>query len=437
MYLPRSSRWSMTRRRKRPNYFGWVVFGLVLLFGYYFNQVYLPTQPNPFEPTPTVTRSPESYVTEAEALFKEGKLFQSIEAYKEAVRLSPQDSTLYIALARMQVWAGQYEEAQENAESGLLLSSNNAMAHAVRAWALDFQGGPDNNAEALSSIEQALTIDSQNPLIYAYYAEILVDSNSADNVEKAIEASKKALALDPNLVETRRARGYLLYNTGGADYAINFEEAIVQFQEAIKINKNLAILHMELGDCYRALQVTDKAVQEYTIANTLNPPDPDPEYFISRTLATVGDYAKAVQYAEQAMLDDPTQARLHGNYGVMLYRNLSWAEAVDELRLATNGGRTKDNQDVVGLPLTVNDPRATEYYFTFGLALARTNQCGEALLIFQSLQTRVPSDEIAMEAAAKIIEICQENLDNPAVDTPTPSPVVSPTEETTPTPLPN
>jgi hypothetical protein len=39
----------------------------------------------------------------------------------------------------MQVWAGQYEEAQENAESGLLLSSNNAMAHAVHAWALDFQ----------------------------------------------------------------------------------------------------------------------------------------------------------------------------------------------------------------------------------------------------------------------------------------------------------
>ena len=62
----------MTRRRKRPNLFGWTLFGLVLLFGYYFNQVYLPTQPNPFEATPTATRSPEGLVTEAEELFKQG-----------------------------------------------------------------------------------------------------------------------------------------------------------------------------------------------------------------------------------------------------------------------------------------------------------------------------------------------------------------------------
>jgi hypothetical protein len=69
MYLPRSSKWSMTKRRKRPNLFSWVVLGLVVLFGYYLNEVYLPAQPNPFEATPTVTRSPESFATEAEQLF--------------------------------------------------------------------------------------------------------------------------------------------------------------------------------------------------------------------------------------------------------------------------------------------------------------------------------------------------------------------------------
>src|SRR5215216_7069598 len=104
MYLPRTSKWSMTRRRKRPNIFGWAVFGLVLLFGYYFDQVYLPTQPNPFDATPTVTRSPESFVTEAQKLFKEGKLAQSIEAYQSAINASPQNPALYVALARIQVW---------------------------------------------------------------------------------------------------------------------------------------------------------------------------------------------------------------------------------------------------------------------------------------------------------------------------------------------
>src|SRR5215216_6562650 len=105
MYLPRSSKWSMTRRRRRPNFFGWTVFGLVLLFGYYFDQVYLPAQPNPFDATPTPTLSPESLASQAEALFQEGKLIQAIDAYEAAIKASPQDPTLYIAVARVQVFA--------------------------------------------------------------------------------------------------------------------------------------------------------------------------------------------------------------------------------------------------------------------------------------------------------------------------------------------
>ena len=141
MYLPRSTKWSMTKRRKRPNLFGWALLGLVLLFGYYFDQVYLPAQPNPFEATPTATRSAESYVTEAEDLFTAGKLPQAIEAYESAIKSSPQDPALYIALARIQVWAGQPDKAQANAENAILLSPNNSMAHAVRAWAMDFKKG--------------------------------------------------------------------------------------------------------------------------------------------------------------------------------------------------------------------------------------------------------------------------------------------------------
>src|SRR5215216_1470242 len=169
MYLPRSSKWSMTRRRRRPNLFGWTVFGLVLLFGYYFDQVYLPAQPNPFEATPTPTRSPESLKTDAEALFDEGKLLQSIDAYKAAIKASPQDPTLYIALARVQIFAGDPEEAQANAENAILLSPENSMAYAVRAWALDFQGGEENNAKALDAIEEALRYDDHNAIAHAYY----------------------------------------------------------------------------------------------------------------------------------------------------------------------------------------------------------------------------------------------------------------------------
>src|SRR5215211_1261009 len=416
MYLPRSSKWSMTRRRRRPNLFGWTVFGLVLLFGYYFDQVYLPAQPNPFEATPTPTRSPESFVTEAEQLYKEGKLAQAIDAYESAIKSSPQDPLLYIALARVQVFAGFPKEAQANAENALLLSPNNSMAHAVRAWALDFQDG--KNSEAMEAIDKALELDPNNAIAHAYRVEILIDSGSFDNYAKAAEDSRVALALNPNLLETRRARAYIYEATGSEGN--NYELAVQYYRSAIEVNPNIPILHIELGRNLRFLQVYDEAINEFNKANTLNPSDPQPDLFISRTYATIGEYAKALQYAEEAVKDRPTDPSLHGNYGVMYYRNFYYNDAVEQLGLAVNGGKTEDGLPIQALPLS-DDPRVSEYYFTYGLALARTNQCGQALPIAQTLQSRFPSDELVLDAANTIIQVCQENLDNPVVDTPMPT----------------
>jgi len=409
----------MSRRRRRPNYFSWAILALVLLFGYYFNQIYLPTQPNPFEATPTVTRSPESFVTEAEVLFKEGKLTKAIEAYESAIKASPQNPALYIALARVQVFAGFPEKAQANAENAILLSPENSMAHAVRAWALDFQEG--RNSDALEAIDKALELDPNNAIAHAYRVEILVDSNSSENIDKAREVSRTALQLDPNALETRRARGYIF------EIYQDYENAIQFYRSAIEVNPNIPILHMELGRALRYLQVYDDAIREFTFANTLNPGDSEPDFLISRTYVAMGDYTKALQYAETAVQDSPIDARLRGNWGVIFYRQFHYQEALDQLELAVNGGRSEDGLPIIGIPLT-KDPRIAEYHFTYGMALARADQCGQALQVAQTLQTEFPlienvsdADQIVIDAANRIIEICQENLDNPAVDTPTPA----------------
>src|SRR5260221_12512893 len=332
MYLPKSSRWSMNRRHRRPNYFGWVVFGLVVLFGYYSNQVYLPTTSMLAGPSPTETRSRDRFVREGEGLCKDGKLTQAIEAYQSAIKASPQDPTLYVALARIQVWAGKYEDAQKNAENALLLNNANAMAHAVKAWALDFQDG--KNGEALTEIEEALKVDDRNAVIQSYYVEILVDSGF-DNYAKAADQSRIALALDQNIVETHRARGYIYSVTD------NREQAISEYDQAIKINPHLARLHLEQGLNYSAISAKDQAIEEFTLAITLNPTDPKPNYLISRTYTKFAEYSKALQYADSAVQNSPSDANLRGNLGVMYYRNLLWSDAVRELGLAVFGGKVR------------------------------------------------------------------------------------------------
>jgi tetratricopeptide (TPR) repeat protein len=423
MYLPRRSRWSMNRRRKPINYFGWMIFALVVLFGYYFNRVYLPSSPVLAGPTPTATRSPESYVTEAQQLFTGGKLEDAINDYKAAISASPQNPEYYVALARVQVWAGQYTDAQSNAENALLLNANNAMAMAIRAWALNWQLG--KNGEALTAIEQAVAIDDHNAIIQSYYVEILYDSGF-DNLQKAISQSKVALALDDKIVESHRARGYLLARTD------NLEESIREYDTAISINPNLAMLHTEQGQNYRLLNQEDKAIEQFLKAVTLSPKDPEPYYLISRTYATFGEYAKALQYADSAVQNSPDNPRYRANLGVMYYRNFQYADAVKELGLAVYGGTSDDGVKVTGIPLA-NDPRISEFYFTLGLALARTYQCGPALQLVQQLQTQGSSDDITKDATNKIITICQENLTNPPPDTSTPS---SAEAESTATPTP-
>ena len=390
----------MNRRKRRPNYFGIAILILVLLFGYYFDQVYITQIDNPFEPTPTPTRSPESFVTEAQALFEEGKLLPAIDAYEQAINSSPQDSSLYVALARVQVFAGLYDEAQKNAENAMLLNPNNALAYGVHAWALDFQEG--KNGQAIESINKALDLDPNNALIHAYYVDVLI-SSGFDSYAKAADESRVALALNPDIVETRRARALILEATG------NYPEAIAEYDAAIAINPNLSILYIGLGLNYRRTQVYDKAIENFTLANTLNASDPLPDLYISRTYATTGQYEKSLQYAETAMQDRPDDPSLRGNLGVMYYRNFLWPEAIQQLGYAIYGGLTEDGVEIEGIPL-VNEPLVAEYYYTYGLALARTNQCGEALPIAQTIQSRIPTDENAVFAADEIIRICSENL---------------------------
>jgi tetratricopeptide (TPR) repeat protein len=134
----------------------------------------------------------------------------------------------------------------------------------------------------------------------------------------------------------------------------------------------------------------------------------------------VGEFAKALQYAGTAVQNNPTDARLRGNFGVMYYRNLLWTEAIEQLRLAVDGGVSPEGDGIEGIPLS-NDVRVAEYYYTFGLALARTGQCGEALPIAQEIQAKIPADENAQFAASETLRICEENLVSPEITTSTPA----------------
>jgi tetratricopeptide (TPR) repeat protein len=423
MYL-RGSKWSMRQRRPRINWFLVVIVVLLIAAITYVDRFILPTAQTPFLPTFTATRDPESYVTDAENLFAEGKLLQSIDAYMEAIQVKPDDASIYIALARVQIFAGKYAEALVNAENSLLLNPNNSMAHGVRAWALSQSG---DYVAADDSLKEAVRLDPNNGIIQAYKAFLygtMYENNAGpfiDPIAVAIQASKDAVTLAPNSLEAHWARAYILQLTA------NGEQAIQEYLLAIQINSNISEIHLELGVSYKGLGVIDKALEQYTLANTLNPSDIRPYLYSSRALVSIGEYAKAVQYAESAVANDPTNPYLRGNWGFMLYKNNDFPNALTQLSLAINGGTTEDGLIIQPQPLTADDTRIAQYYYVYAILLARNNRCGEALPVTQLLISAVPDDADAAYNVTYVQQLCEENM-----GTPSPTPLA--TQKVTPTP---
>lgn len=405
----------MTRRpRNRSN--PWRILLLLVLIGIalYFNQVVVPATPPLFIPTATPTRSPDSYILEAEQFYKEGKLAQAISSYKQAIIADPNNPTLYVTLARVQVFAGEYEVAITNTQNALLKNPSNPLAHAVHGWALGFQG---DYLEAEAALKKALELDANSALAHAFYAEILVNKGDFEDFDKAATESRLAKELDPNSLEVHRARGLVLLNSGEE----NLEEAINELKAAIAINDKIADLHLNLGFAYRLTQENDLAVDELLAAYALNPQNPNIPTEITFAYANEGQFGKAAQYAEDAVKIAPDDPKLHGNLGIMYYKNNEMDRAITELALAVHGGATADGVVVEGLPLDYS--RVAEFYWFYGFALAKSNRCGEAVPVFRALLTGVPDYELAVANAEAGLELCLASLETPA-----------PTAEATPTP---
>jgi len=390
-------------QRKKPRRFNLaLIFILCLLIvaATYIQGYVVPSIPPPFVPTLTPTRPASSYADDAAKLFLEGKLASSMDMYNQAILLAPTNSDLYVALSRAQIFAHEYEGAMENAQYAVLLSKS-AISYAVYGEALyrlettkDLPGYEG----ATRQLRKSLDLDPSLALAHAYLAEVLMDADWG-NWKEASEEARTAITLAPGLMESHRAMGFIYYMTG------NYTEALAEYLKAIEIHNKLRDLWIPLGDCYQGVNEPTNAIEAYVIASTLDSADPVPVARISRTYAGEGQYGKAAQYAEMAVALAPLDPRNHGLLGVMYFHNRQFQEAITELALAITGGRVEDGSVE---PLPLGPFPVSEYYWTYGLALAKVGRCSEAIPVFRLLQQQMPDDDTAMARVSDGLMLCNE-----------------------------
>ncbi len=378
-----------------------IILLVLIAVAIYVDRVIIPTVPPPFVPTSTATRSPESFVADAENYAREGKYSLAIGSYRDAIKVDQRNAGLYLAVSRLEIYSAQYEAAEEDAGYALLVNQNSSQAYALQAWARGYQG---KYAEALADIENAISLDPTIPQNYAIKAiikslQVFEGKEDLNTLQEAIEVSRKAMEMAPSALETRWARGLVL------ELVSSYDEAIVELKAAINLDPNIAELHLALGRNYRSQALYTEAIEEFSRADALNPTDPNPDTYISAVYTTIGEYAKAIQYAEQAVQNRPADPYLWGNLGRRYYSNYQYENAILAFSFAIHGGITKDGIEVKGLDLDYDRPGI--YYYTYGLSLAYLGYCDKALPIAQAVSSQLRADEFAVYNAQEIVRICE------------------------------
>ncbi len=422
-----------------------------------------------FAPTPTPTRTARSWAEEAQAQFVAGNLEASIEAYRQALALAPDDARLWAELARVQTYSSallptdaqtyaRLQDALQSANRAVELAPDDPFTHAIRAFVLDWNATasltpPDQRTallvEAQSEANRALLLAPNDPLALAFFAEVLLDQNKWTQAE---QYAARAVQLGPHLMDTHRVYAFVQESLG------RYNAAIREYQEAAKLAPNLAFLYIRLGIEYRTLAsraVLSSLRKEYyrtaldyfaTAANInerLGIRDPTPYIAIAKTYAQQGQFFIASRNAEKALLLDPTNPNTYAELGIIYIKARNYEASLPVLKCAVLGCSAaeveailqdlKDRfegfdevQPVAVQPLPLTNTTVAFYYASYASVLAALDRCDQALPILDEVDATYPNDPVLRGISRENRAICRTLAAQKGTRTPPPPPTGSP-----------
>ncbi|HEY5571720.1 MAG TPA: tetratricopeptide repeat protein [Anaerolineales bacterium] len=389
-----------------------------------------------FMPTPTPTRTSNSYIVEGETQFNAGNLDAAIAAYREAAQVDSENAQVWAELARIQTYSSRLlstdtekfermKEALNSIDRAVALGPDDAEVLAIRSLVLDWYAtvagpfvSPEEVQAALNEAEKEATraynLDPTNALALAYYSEILIDQQKWSQAEQYIE---QAAELEPDSMDVHRVYGYVWESLG------QYRLAIEEYQKAADITPNLTFLYISIGQNFRSLEVHNRALEYFEKAAKINEQkgieDPFPYIEIAKTYSRDGEFFIAALNAEKALSFNPSNANTYGQLASIYMRARNFESAMPAFKCAVQGCSAEENQisqevldtgvAVEGLPLTSGT--VGFYYVQYGSVLAALsrpgqNYCREAMEVLAEVRKQYPDDPIFNSIIEENENIC-------------------------------
>ena len=198
--------------------------------------------------------------------------------------------------------------------------------------------------------------------------------------DEAIHQFQEAIRLKPDYAEAHKNFGNALLKQGRLDKAIG------QYKEAIRLDPDYTRAHNNLGTALEKKGRLDEAVEQYKKAIEIEPDYAEAHYNLGNTLGQKGQLDEAVSQYREAIRLKPGDAEAHNNLAVVLDKQGKVDEAIEQLQAAI---RLK--------------PDYAEAHYNLGTALGQEGRTAEAIEQYQSGIRLRPDFVEAYDKLAKLL----------------------------------
>ena len=212
---------------------------------------------------------------------------------------------------------GQYELAVKDYNAALNMDGNFAAALSDRAIAY---GNLGQYQKAFADFDRALRIAPN--LSHTYYALGMFHKFNGRN-DLAIYDLTQAIKINPDMAVGA-------YNDRGSIYAAlaQYDRALSDFNEALRINRNFAEAYYNRGTLYNIQKKYDLALADFGKALEIKPGYADAYNNRGFSLEGQGRLKEALEQYLTALRVEPRHARAHNNAGNILLKAGKYGEAV-------------------------------------------------------------------------------------------------------------
>jgi tetratricopeptide (TPR) repeat protein len=203
--------------------------------------------------------TPESYVAAGNASAKERQYDKALEAFRQALRIDPDNAAAHQGLGMTYYTLGRLAEAVDPLKTAVRLDQQNAAPHLNLAIVLASMRRAD---EAIAELKEAQRLSPDSPRVHNEIGNVL---HNIGRFDAALGEYQEATRLDPTVPAVHHNVGLMLMRLG------RFSEAVEPLNEALRLDPNYRNARYHLSNAYGRVGRYDDAVASWTKFLELEP----------------------------------------------------------------------------------------------------------------------------------------------------------------------